>query len=53
MRQETIQQEREEILSGKILGFGYNTISVKEDKTKNSRVIHFDGLQKKDVKEFG
>jgi len=40
-------QQEPKIISGVILGFGYNTISLREDNSKNTRVIHFDGLQKR------
>lgn len=56
MKQEQIFEEQEQqeprIISGKILGFGYNTIAVKEDETRRGRVIHFDGLQKRVLRDF-
>lgn len=47
MEQELFEEQEQDIKSGKILGFGYNSISIQEDDTNNKRVIYFDGLQKR------
>jgi hypothetical protein len=48
MEQQQEEAEHVNILSGKVLGFGYNTIHIRESGSKGrERSIYFDGLQKR------